>query len=331
MHKRPLLAAFALVLASATAACSTTSHPVEPAQGFGTPRPSAEMAALIDTPGTVQLETITSADWSIDRSGLINLKHETAQTAGLQDGLEPIQIYFHVLRHPTRGTFLVDTGVETALRDDPDNAVLRGLAASAMGASRMQIKQPLGVWLREHQVKPAGVLLTHLHGDHVLGLPDVPRGTPIYAGPGEAGARSFLNLFVQSLTNDLFKGHAPLRELAFASEPDPLLSVLDLFGDGMVWALHTPGHTPGHLSFLVRTPGGPVLLTGDASHTVWGWEHDVEPGEFTSDHATNAKSLAALRKLAKEHPTLEVRMGHQSLKPATKPAPAVEPTAAHAE
>jgi N-acyl homoserine lactone hydrolase len=330
MHKLTSPAPLALAVAFATAACATTSHPVEPARDFGVPRPSAEMVALMDAPGTVQLETVTSAEWSIDRSGLINLKHETAKKAGLEDGLEPVEIYFHVLRHPTHGTFLIDTGVETALRDDPDNAVLRGLAARAMGASRMQIKHPLGVWLRDQQLKPDGVFLTHLHGDHVLGMPDVPRGTPIYTGPGEASARSFLNLFVQSLTNDLFEGHAPLREFAFGAEPDPFVNVLDVFGDQMVWALHTPGHTPGHLSFLVRTPEGPVLITGDASHTAWGWEHDVEPGEFTSDHAANAKYLAVLRKLEKEHPTLKVRLGHQALKRAVNAAPLEQLTAAHA-
>jgi N-acyl homoserine lactone hydrolase len=304
--------ALTLSLALATAACSTTSHPAEAARDFGKARSSAEMVALIDTPGSVQLETVTSADWSIDRAGLINLEHPTAQKAGLEDGLEPIQVYFHVLTHPTRWTFLVDTGVETALRDAPERAVLRGLSASAMGAERMQVKSPLGVWLREHDVKPAGVLLTHLHGDHVLGLPDVPRGTPIYTGPGEGAARSALNVLVQPLMNDLLEGHAPLQELRFAG-PDPLLRALDLFGDGMVWALHTPGHTPGHLSFLVRTPGGSVLLTGDASHTAWGWEHEVEPGEFTSDHEANAEALTALRKLAQVHPTLQVRLGHQPL------------------
>jgi glyoxylase-like metal-dependent hydrolase (beta-lactamase superfamily II) len=87
--------------------------------------------------------------------------------------------------------------------------------------------------------------------------------------------------------------------------------VVDVFGDGTVWALWVPGHTLGSTAYLVRTPKGPVLLTGDACHTRWGWEHDVEPGTFSSDLPRSAESLARLRRLAAEHPAIDVRLGHQ--------------------
>jgi len=71
------------------------------------------------------------------------------------------------------------------------------------------------------------------------------------------------------------------------------------------------GHTPGSTAYLVRTTKGPVLLTGDASHTRWGWEHDVEPGTFSADIPKSAESFKRLRQLATEHPALDVRFGHQ--------------------
>jgi glyoxylase-like metal-dependent hydrolase (beta-lactamase superfamily II) len=41
----------------------------------------------------------------------------------------------------------------------------------------------------------------------------------------------------------------------------------DVFGDGAVQVLATPGHTPGHQVVLVRLPKtGPVLLAGDLYH-----------------------------------------------------------------
>ncbi|WP_257446142.1 MBL fold metallo-hydrolase [Archangium lipolyticum] len=61
----------------------------------------------------------------------------------------------------------------------------------------------------------------------------------------------------------------------------------------------------------MRTTKGPVLLTGDASHTRWGWEHDVEPGTFSADIPRSAESFKRLRQLATEHPALDVRFGHQ--------------------
>lgn len=302
-----------LSLASALfGACTPTSHAVV-SSPLGTPRPSAELLAVIDLPGTVRVETVNSADWAVDRSGLINLEHETAKQAGLTDGMEPIHVYFHVLEHPSRGTFLIDTGIERALKDDKEHAALRGLAAKAFGADAMRVHQPLASWLTAHRVQLSGVLLTHLHGDHVLGLPDVPLGTPLYMGPGENRERAFLNLFVRPTMNRLLAGHDALRELQFADRPDARLRALDLFDDGMVWALHTPGHTKGSLAFVVRTPHGPVLFAGDTCHTAWGWEHEVEPGSFTADHTANAASLAELQKLVREHPSMEVRLGHQPL------------------
>ena len=48
-------------------------------------------------------------------------------------------------------------------------------------------------------------------------------------------------------------------------EPQPIDK--DVFGDGTVIVLRTPGHTPGHSSLLVKLAGmGAVILVGDAVH-----------------------------------------------------------------
>jgi N-acyl homoserine lactone hydrolase len=72
-----------------------------------------------------------------------------------------------------------------------------------------------------------------------------------------------------------------------------------------------PGHTQGSTAYLVRSTHGPVLLTGDTSHTRWGWEHGVEPGTATVDGARNRASLLQLKALVARHPRIEVRLGHQ--------------------
>jgi len=71
------------------------------------------------------------------------------------------------------------------------------------------------------------------------------------------------------------------------------------------WAVHTKR--------LARTPKGPVLFTGDACHSAWGWQHQVEPGTFSVDRAASADSLARLERFAARHPSLVVRVGHQEL------------------
>ncbi len=119
-------------------------------------------------------------------------------------------------------------------------------------------------------------------------------------------------MFVRGASDQLLKDKQPLQEWHF--QPDPqnkLEGIIDVFEDGSVFAIKVPGHTPGSTAFLIRTTHGPVLLTGDTCHTRWGWEHTVEPGDFTEDQARNLKSLKSLKELVASHPQIEVRLGHQ--------------------
>ena len=298
----------ALLLLSA---CTVSSHATQRST-LGVKSSSAELLAAIAGPGPVTVETVAGCDWEVDRGGLINLKNKTAREAGLVEGPEPIQIYFHVLRHPTRGVFIIDTGVENALRDAPEKAAMRGTLASYMHFEKMKFLTTLGDWLKAHPEPLSGVFITHLHADHLTGMADVPAGTAVYTGPGEAGERAMRNMFVQGSSDRALLGKAPISEWAF--EPDAskrFEGVIDVFGDRSVYAIWVPGHTPGSTAYLVRTPSGPVLFTGDASHTRWGWDHDVEPGTFSGDIEQSAESFRKLRALVKEVPAIDVRLGHQ--------------------
>jgi glyoxylase-like metal-dependent hydrolase (beta-lactamase superfamily II) len=273
------------------------------------------MLGLLEQPGPLEVETVVSADWAVDRSNIINMEHPEAIRAGLKEGDEPIQVYFHVVRHPKWGTFIIDTGVEKALQNDPDHAAFNGFIAGYMHLDRLKFRQPLGDWIQQHGGILNGVFFTHLHLDHVTGLPDVPRQTPLYAGPTEAHHRGLLNVFSRSGLDRGFDGRPALNEWAFRADPDGRFAgVVDVFGDGSLFALFGPGHTSGSTAYLARSTKGPVLFTGDTASTVWGWEHQVEPGAFTDDHVLDAKSLAALHKLVEEHPTIDVRLGHQALR-----------------
>jgi glyoxylase-like metal-dependent hydrolase (beta-lactamase superfamily II) len=304
--KHPILAALALLATG----CVVTHHATTPS-ALGVARSSDELLAVLDRPGPIALASVESADWEVPLSGLLNLEHPRAKAAGLVDRLEPIVVWLHVIEHPDRGTFIVDTGVERAVHD-PERAAVRGLVADFMKIDeKLVVRTDLASFL-EQRGPIAGVFLTHLHLDHVMGMPDVPRRTPIYTGPGETAPRSMQNLVMGPNFERLLEGHVPLSEWKFAHDPAGRFDgLIDVFGDGSVWAIWVPGHTPGSTAYLVRTARGPVLLTGDASHTRWGWENDVEPGTYSLDPEQSAASFRRLREFAVAHPSVEVRVGHQ--------------------
>lgn len=300
-----------LISLVALSSCAVTSHPVS-GSAPGKPIASADMERLIDTPGPVALQSIVSADWLVPLSGLLNLKHPKAKHAGLQDRDEPIQVYAHLLKHPTRGYYLVDTGVSSRVRTDPDEVGLGWMLQKVMRTEKLIIHQATADIVKGVPAKLSGVLFTHLHIDHISGAPDIPADVPLYVAAPEATARNFLNLFVQGASDKLLKGKRPLSEWRFQPDAQPWKpSVIDLFEDGSVFVISTPGHTPGSVAYLVRTPQGPVLLTGDTCHTRWGWDNSVEPGRFTEDLQQNRASLQQLKDLVAQHPGIQVRLGHQ--------------------
>jgi N-acyl homoserine lactone hydrolase len=295
--------------------CAVTTHQTQPAQ-LGARSSLAALEAVIDQPGPITVQTVTAAQWHVPLSGLLNLDDPSARAAGLKDRQEPVQIFLHSLQHPSQGMYLIDSGVQADIH--VDDSAIGGLVASVAKLDELNVQLDTRAWLKRQAAPLRGVLLTHLHLDHVMGLPDIPAGTPLYAGPGEAQASSFENLFVQGTTDRELEGHVALSEWQFpptANDERGIAAVLDVFGDGTLWALHVPGHTPGSTAYVARSAEGPVLFTGDACHTAWGWENSVEPGTFSSDPSRSRQSLLALRALAQRHPGMTVRLGHQPLPP----------------
>jgi glyoxylase-like metal-dependent hydrolase (beta-lactamase superfamily II) len=311
----------ALVVASLSslllAGCAATSHPTTRSV-LGTPRSTTSLEAVVDQPGPVTVETVISARWQVDRSGLVDLDDPRAKAAHLTDGPEPIDLFIHVIRHPQKGVFLVDSGVEHAFISDPSHALVHGMFGNIAHLERMVVERDMAALLAGEQAPVQAVLLTHLHLDHVLGLRDVPSSVPVFVGAGDPEDTSFMNLFQKGVYDAALEGKGPLREVRFAPDPDGTFAgVADVLGDGSLWAISVPGHTPGSMAFVARTPRGPVLLTGDACHTAWGWQHGVGPGTFSDDVGASAESLARLERFAARHPGMEVRLGHQELVAAT--------------
>jgi glyoxylase-like metal-dependent hydrolase (beta-lactamase superfamily II) len=241
----------------------------------------------------------------VSLSGLLNLEHPKAVAADIKEAEQDIQIFVYSLEHPKYGTFIVDSGVSTRVGNAKNNPDISYLIEKVMKFRSMQVR------LTTKQLAAQlggidGVLLTHIHMDHILGLSDLDANVPVYTGPGEASARHLTHLATRGTTNRLLSSAGTLREWQFDSE-----GVIDVFGDGSLWAIQSPGHTPGSTAYIARTTDGAHLMIGDATHTRWGWDNGVEPGTYSEDPATSVVSLKKLLDLAGLHPDMVVHPGHQ--------------------
>ncbi|HED52959.1 MAG TPA: MBL fold metallo-hydrolase [Phycisphaerales bacterium] len=117
--------------------------------------------------------------------------------------------------------------------------------------------EPLLKLIRESGLSPEAIILTHAHSDHIAGIPDILReypNTPIWIHENEQ----------RWLHDPQLNLSAFLGQPISVPGPDRLIAegeTLSL-GDSTWNVLHTPGHSPGSLTFVSNQY--PVALVGDA-------------------------------------------------------------------
>ena len=84
---------------------------------------------------------------------------------------------------------------------------------------------------------------------------------------------------------------------------------LDLFGDGSVRLAHTPGHTLGHMSVVVRTAGPEFLIVGDAAYTMRTIRESAMPYGAHDEHEFR-RSLKEVQRYLEQTPDAAICPGH---------------------
>jgi glyoxylase-like metal-dependent hydrolase (beta-lactamase superfamily II) len=143
--------------------------------------------------------------------------------------------------------------------------------------------------VKPDQIKYVGV--SHYHGDHIGQVGSFPKAT-LLIGKGDwdalTSAKPGPGVNPEPFANWI-KGEGKV-------EPLPLDK--DVFGDGTVMVLNTPGHTPGHHSLMVKLPQtGNVLLTGDLAHFRENYENSGVPS-FNVNRAETVASIDRFKKIA---------------------------------
>jgi glyoxylase-like metal-dependent hydrolase (beta-lactamase superfamily II) len=185
----------------------------------------------------------------------------------------------YLIVHP-KGTLMWDSGVI------PDSA-FTGPGPAKEGISTAT--RPLLPQLAAAGYKPANVTyfaLSHYHSDHTA----------------NANAFAGSTWIVQKAERDTMFGDAQvgiMQRATFSALKDATTKILenedyDVFGDGSVVVMTTPGHTPGHQVLFVRTARrGPIVLAGDLYH----YPEERTTGKTPSFEFSAAQSKASRNRI----------------------------------
>jgi N-acyl homoserine lactone hydrolase len=143
--------------------------------------------------------------------------------------------------------------------------------------------------LKPEQVKFVGI--SHYHGDHTGQVASFPKAT-LLIGKGDWDA-------ISSPKPPQGVNFRPFESWTKGEgKVEPLALDKDVFEDGSVIVLRTPGHTPGHSSLLVKLPqSGNVIISGDAVHFHENYESNGVPA-FNYDRAQTLASIDRIKKIA---------------------------------
>jgi N-acyl homoserine lactone hydrolase len=265
------------------------------------PAPGARSwAGVFAQPTQVTVETLVTGHASGDRRMVLDPGDPNIRR--LANPSEPSAVLAHLVHHPRHGYFLVDAGLSRTFTASAGNysAPLNELLSTIGVETRQSPGEDAASQLHSRGVAPHKVFLTHLHEDHTSGLADLDCGIPVVFGAGEGPPGDHFTCRTQHMID--FRDAEPML---------PFDHVVDVFGDGTFWAIATPGHSPGHISYLVHARGGPILITGDAAAYHTQLAHRIRPATGVFDPDRAARSLDQLATLAERFPKLRVAVGHE--------------------
>jgi N-acyl homoserine lactone hydrolase len=143
--------------------------------------------------------------------------------------------------------------------------------------------------VKPEQIKYVGI--SHYHADHTGQIASFPKASLLIgakdwdaiSSPKPAGDVNFKPF------ESWIKGESKVEPQSFDK---------DVFGDGTVIMLRTPGHTPGHSSLLVKLQQtGPVIISGDAAHFHENYDSDGVPS-VNYDRAQTVASIERIKQIA---------------------------------
>jgi len=202
----------------------------------------------------------------------------------------------YLIEHP-KGLILVDTGWNPLVRTSPVKAL--GVMQSMLSKVQLPEGKAAVEQLDRLGYKPSDIdylILTHLHADHVSGLKTLSGAKKILVSDIELKtARRNPIVYSSSMWSGI-----NLDCFSFeSSNLGPEKLSFDLFDDGSVQLISTPGHTAGLTSLIVSSGAQFILLCADVAYSERSWKEQILPGLTTSKKKAK-RSLAWIAQLSKD-------------------------------
>lgn len=229
-----------------------------------------------------------------------------------------VPIVAFLIEHPSAGAILIDTGFHRAIADGPAAERNRNLGSIRrfVGANiEMRAEQTAAAQLYARGIQPETIgliVMTHLHFDHASALADFPAAT-VLVSTREWRAAHARGASLQGYSAAQLDPRLAYRTVDFQGPATqawgPFERALDLFGDGSLTLLDTPGHSAGHLAVLARLREREALIAGDAIYTMATLREGRRPWHSQNRRAFE-RSLRALQAYDREHPDALIVPGH---------------------
>jgi len=185
---------------------------------------------------------------------------------------------------------LWDAGVPEAAHNDPRGwSTLPKLIV-------YHLDRTLTDQLAEIGLKPSDitrVAISHTHGDHIGNVALFPNSAILM----QRTEYSWINS-PNGPNDNVNQLMALARELLGTPKNLQLIDGdTDVYGDGSVTLVSTPGHTPGHQSLLVHLKNsGFIILSGDVVHSEENFEENIVPS-LNTDKAASIASMEKIRQM----------------------------------
>ena len=222
----------------------------------------------------------------------------------------PVPAY--LVRHPGAGPILVDTGLHSSVARNPrDN-----LGRFAGRHYHLEEGRDVVSQLRERDLTPSDigiVVLTHLHNDHASGIEAFPEAQFVLSATEWNAATTarfpILQGYRPSHYDFAFNYNTIDFDAEFVESYGPFGRTFDLFGDGSVRLVYTPGHSAGHISVVLRLPRRDFVIAGDVAYDWKQLEGRAEPLLIADEHNWR-RSLRELQAYRRAYPYALIVPGH---------------------